>query len=508
MLKQTDQPTKRQTSRVGLWFAGFVALACLVLAAWSGQDYARQAHDLTVEHTRIGETPVTLYRAGDLAQQTPVVVAHGFGGSRQMMHALSTALARAGHPVLAFDFIGHGRHPGALSRDITTLEGTTRQLVDQTQTMIQSAAERFETDQPPALLGHSMATDILIRAAEERGETGPIVAISMYSDAVTQTFPARLLIISGEWEPRLREVGLEKLHLVDPQALEGTTATGGTVERRAVFAPMTEHVGVLYSPKTLQEAVSWIGGAPVPPAPPGPAMPYAGLAIPGLLLAIWALFWPVSKLLPAAHGPALSVSPRHFAVIAVLPPLFAGGALFLPVPAPHDLAVFGPLAGFFGVWGMVQLALLRPSGLQLRRIDILAAALLLFWGLGIFALTMDHIWASFVPGGPRFAVMMMLCLGTIPFMAADQLLSDRASWWRIGALRIPPLVTLGTVMGLQPTSLGVGFTVLPVLVLFYLVYGTMGRGVARRTGPVAPALALGIILAWAIAASTPLFSAQ
>jgi len=507
MLKKTDHLNTTQTGRKRPWLAGLVALLCLALGTWSALVYSRQAQNLSVEHIRVGETPVTLYRAKDLEPLTPVVVAHGFGGSRQMMHALSTAIARAGHPVLAFDFIGHGRHPGALSRDITTLDGTTRQLVGQTLTMIQSAADRFETDLPPALLGHSMATDILIRAAEERGETGPIVAISMYSDAVTPTFPEQLLIVSGEWEPHLRSVALEKLHQIDPQAAEGTTATNGDIDRRALFAPFTEHVGVLYSPHTLAEAVSWISGRSEPRGDAVSLMPRPGFWIVGLLFAIWALFWPVSKLLPLSRAPALTVSIKRFPAIAACPVLFAGGALFLPIPAPNDLAVFGPLAAFFGVWGAVQLALLRPQHLQIKRADILGAALLLLWGLGVFALTMDAIWASFVPAGPRIGIMLMLCAGTIPFMMADQLLSDHASWWRIGALRVPPLVTLGTVMGLQPTSLGVGFTVLPVLVLFYLVYGTMGRWVARRTGPIGPGIGLGVILAWSIAASTPLFSA-
>ena len=45
----------------------------------------------------------------------------------------------------------------------------------------------------------------------------------------------------------------------------------------------------------------------------------------------------------------------------------------------------------------------------------------------------------------------------------------------------------------------------PVMVLFYLVFGSMGREVSRRSGPMAAGLALGLVLAWALGVSFPLF---
>ena len=45
----------------------------------------------------------------------------------------------------------------------------------------------------------------------------------------------------------------------------------------------------------------------------------------------------------------------------------------------------------------------------------------------------------------------------------------------------------------------------PVMVLFYLVFGTMGRDSARRAGPLASGLATGLVLAWALGVSFPLF---
>jgi hypothetical protein len=49
--------------------------------------------------------------------------------------------------------------------------------------------------------------------------------------------------------------------------------------------------------------------------------------------------------------------------------------------------------------------------------------------------------------------------------------------------------------------------IIPVVILFFVVFGTMGGWVARRTmSPVAAGLALGLILAWSLGVSFPMFS--
>ncbi len=71
-------------------------------------------------------------------------------------------------------------------------------------------------------------------------------------------------------------------------------------------------------------------------------------------------------------------------------------------------------------------------------------------------------------------------------------------------MRLPFLAALTGAMILAPTQLGLVFTVLPVLVLFWLVYGTMARW-TERSGAAGAGIATGLILAWSVAASTPLF---
>ena len=95
----------------------------------------------------------------------------------------------------AFDFYGHGRNSNLLSRDVSRIEGTTQQLVEQTKAILMALQTAgIDTDRV-AVLGHSKATDIIIRAARDLSGGGAVVAISMYSEAVTPDFPERLLVI-------------------------------------------------------------------------------------------------------------------------------------------------------------------------------------------------------------------------------------------------------------------------------------------------------------------------
>jgi hypothetical protein len=457
----------------------------------------RERAGLAVDRLEIGETPVTLLRPAGGGPRPTVVVAHGYAGSRQMMRAISTTLARAGFAVAAFDFLGHGRHDRPMSGDVTSLEGTTAQLVAQTVALSEAVAARPDMGPVVALLGHSMATDVVVRAAEALG-VDTVVAISMYSEAVTHLSPERLLILSGAQERRLRGVALDALRLVEPGAAEGVTVTEGPVERRAVAAPLVGHVGVLYAPAALRELRAWIAGGP-----PAGAVPPTGLWLAILLGATVALAWPTARLLgPVEPGVPPS---RRTALLAILLPVAPALLAAALVPNLGGLMAFAPLGAALAAWGFVQGAVLWRAGLRPGRARALPTLLLLAWGL-LFALLLDRYGAAFLPTGPRLPLAMLLLLGTLPFALAEAWLLRDAGWVLRVAARGAILATLLAAMLLRP-ALGVAFTVLPVLVLFWLVYGLAGRWVGRRAAPASTGLALGLALAWALAASTPLLAA-
>lgn len=477
----------------------------LAIVLWACVQLESRFAGLDVETLTVGETPVTLYRTTAETAQPLVVVAHGFGGSRQMMDQISVTLARSGFSVAAFDFPGHGRHPGLLSPDVERIEGTTSQLVEATVDVTRAMGARADTAGPIALVGHSMATDVVIRAAQQLHDVGGVAAISMYSEAITATDPQRLLILSGEHESHLRNAGLRAIGQIDPDAGEGVTVFDGDVTRRSVVAPGVGHVGVLYSTKTLDEIVAWLteaAGISVTGAPDRTGW------IAGMLLAALALLaWPLSYALPSKAMPDQPIVPwRMFLLVVALPiPVVAALAFLIPTGLGAIAGIL-TLAGIFGGWGLVQLIVLWRGGFRPNPPDGIGTAVFLFWGLVIFAVALDRYGAAFLPTGPRLGAMALMLLGTVPLMLADRMLSDGAPIWRRVVARLTLILALGGAMALNPTELGLTFTVLPVLALFFLVYGSIAQHIANRRGAGAAALGSGIALAWAVAASTPLFA--
>lgn len=484
-----------------------VAVLALALGALSVVMLERARLGIEITPMEIGPTQATLYRAEGVAVAPLVVVAHGFGGSRQMMEAISLTLARAGMAVVSFDFHGQGRSPLPMSPDAFPNEqgssGTTAQLVRQTLQVMDAAEALPGIRGPAALVGHSMATDIIVRASGQRALAGPVALISAYSRQITPKEPERLLILSGEREGRLREVALEALHQLDPSALEGQTVREGPVERRVVASPWVGHVGVLWSPTSLRELRDWLAGgngaSEVPVAATGPWILL-------LLTSVVALVWPVSALLPNRKRAAPKVGVGFFLLLLGAPALPAALASLGFGESLLGFAGFGRIALFFGVWGGVQLAVLAHyRGLD-ARID-LPALLLLLASAGLYVLAMDRYGAAFVATGPRLGLTAVLALGTVPFMLGHVHLARGARFWRRALLAVVPLLALGGAMAAAPQKLGLSFTVAPVFLLFLLVFGLMGRWIGRRSGPGTVGLGLGLVLAWAIAATTPLFGA-
>ncbi|MDO9525577.1 MAG: alpha/beta fold hydrolase [Gemmobacter sp.] len=484
---------------------GIVAVVLIALSIW---QLERERAGLEITSFDAGTTPVTLYKLPK--QNGPiVVVAHGFAGSRQIMQAYSLPLAQAGYRVFAFDFEGHGGNPIPMSGDVTSVDGTTALLVAETRRVIAAARTLPEAEQI-ALLGHSMATDIIVRASIAETQAGQpveaVVAISMFSQAVTAEEPARLLVISGQWESFLRKAGLDAVHLVDPNTGEGDLAVSGSVTRRAVVAPAVEHVGVLFSPTAVDEARDWLD-ATFARDDWVVAAGHRGWWILALLAGIVTGFYPIVSLLPKRPA-APQISTRRF-LLATLGPAVVAPLLitpfyenFLPVLVADyvmlHLAVFGTLqVAILGKWSGMRWGL-----------PILPVAALTLWGIFVFGLALDRYAASFWPTPERLPIIAALCLGTIPFMVADSYVTQagRSALWRRFTARILLFLSLGIAAMLDPENLTFVLIVLPVFVLFFLVHGLMGRWIGRQSGAIAAGMGLGICLAWALGVSFPLFA--
>jgi dienelactone hydrolase len=478
-----------------------VAIVALCAGMW-GLEMPRQG--LEVRHDRVGQTPVTvMQRPG--AEGPVVVIAHGFAGSRQLMSAWQLTLARAGYMTVSFDFEGHGRNPVPMSGDVTEIDGTTRLLMAETGRVTDYAVGLPGAVPEVALIGHSMASDVIIRQGLEDPRVEAIVAISVFSQAATREVPQNLLMINGQWEGMLRAEAQRVMAELGAQ--EGMTVgtPGDGFARRAVAAPFVEHVSVLYSPTGLREAVAWIdasfgryGGA------------QAVVLGPWIILALFGavlLALPLSRLLPSGAQPwhpgrwafwGLALGP------ALVTPLILSlfDTRFLPVLVADylsvHLALYGALvligAGWAGGWPRMQ-------GW------VWGGALALF-GLVVFGGILDRHVGSFVPHPGRVPVMAVILPGAILAMLADAVLTEAstATLWRRIVVRGAFLASLGVAVALDFERLFFLIIILPVILAFYASYGMMGRFVGRRTGSVvAMGLGLGIILGWALGVTFPMF---
>ncbi|MEL7090123.1 MAG: alpha/beta fold hydrolase [Pseudomonadota bacterium] len=470
-----------------------LVLAAVALVVLEG---ARSGVDIT--HTRYGETPVTRYSTTDGPH---VIMAHGFAGSREMMQGYALVLARAGYVVHAFDFEGHGRHPEPMRGDVNALDGTTQRLVDQTRAVMEAVGK---TEAPIALVGHSMATDILVRVAEEEARQGPQVLISAFSRAVTATHPQAALFVAGAWEPGLAAFAVEAAQMVEADARAGDTVRAGEVVRRAVEAPLVEHVAILQSRAARTEALDWLNA--FYDRDQTPPVPQTGWALIALLFAITLVARPLSHLLPARDMVRVRLPMRHWALVAILPAVVAP---LVAVNIPLEILpvlVADYLALHLFIFGALQLALLMWLGRRLPKPNVLASAVLLVWGLGAFGAALHRYGANFWPSDDRAVIIAALAIGAVPFMLADGWTAWGAPLWQRIAGRVLFLVSLAGAVALDFEGLFFLIMIAPVILLFLIIFGTMGRGFAKRTGPASSGLALGLVLAWALGVSFPLFA--
>lgn len=478
-----------------------LALAMIAFGIWT-LEQARSGIDITSQN--IGSVPATTYRAAESSGPL-VVIVHGFSGARKMMQGFSLSLARAGYTAVTIDLPGHGDNLVPMSSNITEIEGATVQFMGTLKGVIDSLQKDAGTDRRVALIGHSMATDIIIRYALTDPRVAGLVAVSMYSEAVTDTAPANLLMITGAYEPALREAAVRTLRLVDPDAQEDSivTSADGTVRRGALVAPGVEHVGVLYSPVTQRATLDWLDTTFDRQS--DVQVVRIGGAIAAVLVGIIMLFWPLTLRIPAQPAPPHANKNPALAIIvpAILTPLvlYPFHMDFLPVLGVSYLVVH------IGLYGLLTLAMLWRAGIRPVIFPLWPVLLLIVFALGVYGFFLDRYFTNFTPTGARIGYMGLIALGAVPFMLGDCLLlkaCQRPFWLGIVS-RVAFFASVVAAIALKPDDLLMLAFCLPVVVLFFFSYGLMARWLnARVQSPTGIGLAQGMLLAFVLGIAFPI----
>ncbi len=496
------------------------ALAAIVLAL---TRLLGQTAPLTVETTEVDETPATIYRPASGGPAPVVVIAHGFAGSRQLMQPFAITLARNGYLAVTFDFRGHGRNPRPLTGDVTEVEGATRTLVGELERVARFARNLPGSDGRLAVLGHSMASDIVIRYAQAH-DVAATVAVSMFAPSLEPSSPRNLLVVVGGLEAgMLKQAAREGVAMVPsapaPEAVvEGKTygrhADGSA--RRMVLADGVEHIGVLYSPEAMAAASAWLNTTFEREGTGFVANRGPWIAL--LLAGIVALAWAGAAVLPRVASPSSGGGrPWRRSWPVALVPAIATPLILRLVPTDFlPVLVADYLAAHFAVYGLLTAAMMAwlgwrdPSATAPERVSYrafgAAAVLVTGFGLASVGLALDHFVMAFWPTAQRGAVLAVMLAGTLPWALADEWLTRGPAAARgiYPSTKVLMLASLGLAVALDP-QLFFLVIIAPAMVAVFVIFGLFSRWSHHWTGhPLVAGVANALILAWALAVTFPL----
>ena len=506
--KSKDKLYLLKSYRNFLYKAFCLLLASLIILSFGKlKDYE---NNLTSVKEFVGNTPVTLTFKDNAATSGIVFLAHGFAGSTSFMRPIAVALAEAGYLTVRFDFLGHGRHPLPYSGDITTIEGATQKFVNQTNEILFHYLTKYDYSFS-MIIGHSMASDIIVRSASLNPSIKSAVAISAYTDALKAKEPKNTLILNGQWEPQLRAKSLEILKNIgidNPREGRFYGRANDNTIRKVDFIENADHVGVLYSKRTQKELIDWVN-----------LINEDKNVFVGNNIGIWTgiLFFSgfflvitLTKFLPLKTSGKNRFSYIRFFSINIfacaLPPfiLYHFKINYVEYPAHNHLInqmILVSIILFFSFPFTQIKALISSFNLQL-----FAFLFILF--CVFFGTILDNYVSSFLLNGNRIPLFFSCLIGTVPLMILMQMYYDNYSYgWIAGNIfKLFFIISLSTSILLDISQLFIMGYAIILFLAFALIFGFLSNMVSKKyNNTLSVGLANGVALAWTFSTALPLY---
>ena len=471
-------------------YALIVGILLLFAIQLDKYKYQRQHEDIGKENIEI--------ILSDLPSKVFTIICHGYAGSKEMMRQLAFDISNAGSNAVIFDFIGHGSNAQKLINNPTELSGTTQQLVDQLIGVIDFLKTKYGSEIKINLIGHSMASDIVIRASENQ-DISSIAAISPYSTKVTSNFPRDLLLTSGQFERHLRKHSLKFTQLIDPVANENIEYSNGTVRRKASYTKNTGHVSVIYSPHTSREIIEWFDLTNYERS-------IWATHIIWILLSLTIITYGLSRLKFAKtkYHEKQKLNSIRLTIVSVtsLAIAFFSGLLDYQ---PFSLFGFGSIAAYFGLYGLAILILCKEARDNLENFSLYSFLKLAVAFLFLTILINQFIGSYYITNHRLYAFLIMIIPITIFCVAIENLIAFSSTALAV-LIRIMPIIGFSILLAIFPNKYGVMFTTVPIYIFYFLVFGYIGKFQRNQIGSYTTGATNGIFLTFAFAATNPIFS--
>jgi hypothetical protein len=188
---------------------------------------------------------------------------------------------------------------------------------------------------------------------------------------------------------------------------------------------------------------------------------------------------------------------------------------FLPVLVADYLAVH------FAVYGLLTMACIAWTKRGASRAEpavagrftpgtfAIAAATLTLYATVALGGAMDRYVTSVAPSFARLPLLVAMLLGTLPFFLADEWVTRGVGAARAAypATKLAFLVSIALAVALDAKRLFFLLILVPVIVIYFLIYGLFSRWAYQRTGhPLVGGIASAAGFASAIAATFPLIA--
>ncbi len=275
---------------------------------------------------------------------------------------------------------------------------------------------------------------------------------------------------------------------------------------------------MLFSRASMREALAWVDGAFATARAQPPILEPRAPAILLLFAGVVLLARPLSALLPPVAVPPVGAGLGWRRLwLPLLVPMVATPLLlrflpthFLPILVGDYLAAHFAMYGVLTALCLLWLRRTGPSPAPARTSAVaLVAATLALVAYGFVGLVwqIDTFLTSFVPGRERLLLVIAMLAGTLPYFLCDEWATRGPGAARFGypATKLGFLLSLAIAVALDFRRLFFLAIIVPVILLFLIVYGWLSRWAYRRTGhPAVAGIASAVAFAWAIGVTFPL----